>query len=107
MITTLRAVATGVRELKTWLTLANIEHIFCTHRNFYQVQKQPTTIYLHIFFIFQEAEGRKSEPSMKRKHVTLSSDGESDSDIRHHKKEKGKKVKYNEKPISEAYWGFK
>ena len=44
---------------------------------------------------------------MKRKHVTVSSDEESDSDIRHHNKEKGKKVKYNEKPISEAYGGFK
>ena len=53
------------------------------------------------------AEGRKSEPSMKRKHVTVSSDEESDSDIRHHNKEKGKKVKYNEKPISEAYGSFK
>ena len=62
---------------------------------------------LTYFLIFQEAEGRKSEPSMKRKRVTLSSDEESDSDIRHHNKEKGKKVKYNEKPISEAYWGFK
>ena len=57
--------------------------------------------------IFFTAEGRKSEPSMKRKHVTVSSDEESDSDIRHHNKEKGKKVKYNEKPISEAYGGFK
>ena len=78
------------------------------------------TIYFFVFFlgcisnchyidqiILFTAEGRKSEPSMKRKHVTVSSDEESDSDIRHQNKEKGKKVKYNEKPISEAYGGFK
>ena len=65
-----------------------------------------TCHYIDQIILFT-AEGRKSEPSMKRKHVTVSSDEESDSDIRHHNKEKGKKVKYNEKPISEAYGGFK